>query len=141
MAETMGKRAAQWIVGNDTGMSSKALWGVMMGVSPDPHSHPSDGADLGRCVRLLDLVPEWKPRLPEMAALSPYWAALVPEWDRLADILKKELAGGRKGITYEAMKAVLNPVQDKDRSVVRLSEGVTMRFGRLTPTPQAMRKD
>lgn len=130
MTETVEKRAAQWIVGDDTGMSSKAIWAVMMGATPDRHAYPSDGSDLGRCVRLLALIPEWKPRLQEMSGLSDYWAALVPEWDRLADILDKELSGGAKGSTYNAMKAILHPVQDKDRNVVVLGEGVTMRFGR-----------
>lgn len=129
MAETIEKRAAQWIVGNDTGMSSTAIWAVMMGVKPNRHSHPSDGGDLGRCVRLFEAVPEWKPRLSEMAPLSPYWAALVPEWDRLAAILAKELAGGPRGSTYKAMRALLDPVGKQDRSVVRLGAGMSIRFG------------
>ena len=130
MAETINERAVEWIVGDDTGLSSKAIWAVMMGAKPRPHSYPSDGADLGRCMRLLELIPEWKPRMVEMQAVSPYWKALVPEWDRLVGILKAELAGGKKGSTYEAMKAILNPVEDRDRSVIRMGNGVTMRFGR-----------
>ena len=30
-------------------------------------SYPSDPADLGRCLRLLREIPEWAPRMPEMA--------------------------------------------------------------------------
>lgn len=128
--ETVEKRAAQWVVSRDTGLSSLCLWAVMMGVTPGDNSHPRDGADLGRCVRLLKAVPEWKWRLHEMAPLSPYWAALVPEWDRLASILEKELDGsGGKGSTYKAMRAVFDPIEAKDRSVVRLGEGVSMSFG------------
>ena len=123
------KRAAQWVVGRDTGLSSMCLWAVMMGVKPGDISHPRDGADLGRCARLLAAVPEWRPRLPEMATVSEYWAALVPEWERLSTILAKELAGGAKGSTYKAMRALFDPIDAKDRSFVRLSENMTMRFG------------
>lgn len=123
------KRAAQWVVGRDTGLSSVCLWATMMDVKPRDRSHPSDGGDLGRCVRLLEAVPEWKPRLHEMTAVSEYWAALVPEWDRLASILAEELAGDANGNTYKAMRAIFEPIEAKDRSFVRLSENVSMRFG------------
>jgi hypothetical protein len=124
------KRAAQWVVSRDTGLSSMCLWATMMGVKPGDNSHPRDGADLGRCVRLLSVVPEWKGRLPEMGSLSEYWAALIPHWDHLADILAKELAGtGGKGSTYKAMREILDPIETKDRSVIRLGNGVSMSFG------------
>lgn len=127
--DSLEKRAAQWVVGRDTGLSSLCLWAVMMGVKPSDKSHPRDGADLGRCVRLLAAVPEWKSRLSEMGAVSDYWAALVPEWERLTLILADELAGGKRGATYEAMRKIFDPIETNDRSVIRLGNGVTMHFG------------
>ena len=79
----MSHTALAWIVGDDTGISSKAIWATMMGVPVGGlgwSSYPRDPDDIGRCFRLLALVPEWRERLPEMAALSPEWAALVGEW-------------------------------------------------------------
>lgn len=130
MSETTTiERAATWIVGRDTGSSSKALWAVMMGVKGDG-SYPSDGGDLGRCLRLLEAVPEWKARLPEMSAVSPYWEALVKHWDELAALHAKDDQRGRHDAVYARMKQILDPIEAKDPRIVELGNGVSMRFGR-----------
>lgn len=77
------RAALKWIVGWDTGMSSVTLWAYMVGVEPAWVCHPLDADDLGRCIRLLQAVPEWRKRLHYAAALSPEWAALVAIWDEL----------------------------------------------------------
>lgn len=120
------ERANAWIVGSDTGSSSEAIWHVMMGGKAKRHAYPSDGGDLGRCLRLLELIPEWKPRLKEMAAVSPYWAALVANWDELARL--HALADHRP--VYERMKQILDPIEKADPNVFRWGEGVTVRLGR-----------
>jgi hypothetical protein len=64
------QRALFWALSGDTGSSSEAIAAHMthnpgnarFGMMP-----PSDGADRGRCIRLLELIPEWIDRLPEMA--------------------------------------------------------------------------
>ena len=83
MAEN--RDALAWIVGGDTGTSSTAIWATMTGVpvALGWSNHPRDPDDIGRCFRLLALVPEWRERLPEMAAVSPQWAALVGHWPEL----------------------------------------------------------
>jgi hypothetical protein len=129
-------RAHAWIVGNDTGESSKTLWAVMMGQKPDRSSYPHDAYDLGRCLRLLRAIPEWKERLWEMSAVSDYWAALVPAWPQLEALfieecgpeLKSDMAKTPK--TYAAMQEILGPVEDADPRVIRMGRGVTMNFGR-----------
>lgn len=123
---TIEERAASWRRSGDTGASSKALWAVMMGQKPEKSAHPIDGADLGRCLRLLDRIPEWKPRLPEMAVVSPYWAALVENWPDLERLSKLTAPSPLRN----RMKAILRPLEDADPSVFRLSGGITMRIGR-----------
>ncbi|MDC9825692.1 hypothetical protein PRN20_18310 [Devosia sp. ZB163] len=118
------ERAAAWIAGRDTGASSKALWATMMGV-PSDKSHPHDGDDLGRCIRLLEAVPEWKARIGEMAAVSAYWAALVPHWDELVELHNRS---GRE--VYVRMRQLLDPVEAADPKVFRMGKGVTVSFGR-----------
>ncbi len=61
------RRACEWIVSSDTGLSSRHIWAVMMGVPIERKSHPSDPSDLGRCLRLLAAVPQWRPRIGEMS--------------------------------------------------------------------------
>lgn len=70
-------RAIYWALSDDTGMSSKAIarhmTGGRHGISGA--SPPSDSSDRGRCIRLLELIPEWIPRLNEMVKYD----ALKPE--------------------------------------------------------------
>lgn len=111
---TIEQRAIQWIVSRDTGDSSKAIWAHMMGAQkPDlGWPHPYDPDDLGRCLRLLRLIPEWKPRLPEMSKRSKAWAALVSHWDELAAMMNDEVGldwekGRSAPRTYERMGKVM----------------------------------
>lgn len=63
------QRALFWALSGDTGISSEALAAHMTGNKANARwgmQPPSDAADRGRCIRLLELIPEWLPRLPEM---------------------------------------------------------------------------
>jgi hypothetical protein len=101
--------ALEWIVGDDTGMSSEAIWAHMVGAPKRHASHPYDPDDLGRCVRLLDKVPEWRARIGEMAPYSPEWAALVGDWPRLETTFALEMRNGRAPLTYARMQELLYP--------------------------------
>ncbi len=127
MSETIETRLIRWLLDRDTGSSSKAIASVLSGNGGKNagHSYPSDGDDLGRCLRLLEVIPEWKPRLKEMATLSPQWAALIRNWDELTVLH----AAGDKNI-YERMQSILRPIEDKDSSIVRLGPNASIRFGR-----------
>lgn len=108
----MDQRAAAWIAGHDTGVSSKTIWATMMGVKPRWSSHPHDAADLGRCLRLLEVIPEWIPRMPEMRAVSREWAAILTHWDELAALMEEEVGidltkGDRAPRTYARMKEII----------------------------------
>lgn len=112
---TTAERANAWIVGSDSGMSSKAIWAHMMGVKPrDGWCHPHDPADFGRCARLLELMPEWRDRLPEMVELSQEWRALVARWDEIHASMDREVGvdwskGRSAPITYGLMRDILYP--------------------------------
>ena len=104
----------RWIVGHHVGSSSRAIWAHMMDAGePDwGWSHPHDPADLFRCLRLLDFIPEWKVRLPEMAARSESWAALVGRWDEIVASFDSEFGAEphRRGTgkTYDLMRNVID---------------------------------
>ena len=114
MADLM-KRAHRWIVGRDTGMSSKAIWAHMMGAGEPGFggwAYPSDPSDLGRCLRLLRVVPEWQVRMPEMAKRSPAWGRLIARWDEIVACMEDEVGwdwskGRSAPRTYDLMKTVL----------------------------------
>lgn len=84
-------RANEWILGDDTGRSSITIWARMMGsAAPSGRSSPPlDSSDFGRCLRLLDKIPEWRPRLGEMSHQGPAWAALISHWDELERLYRE----------------------------------------------------
>lgn len=104
----------EWFTGSDTGTSSKCIAAVMCGADPEKIencSHPYDPADLGRCLRLLEIFPEWKARMPEMANVSDSWALAAKHWNELATLFEKEVGihlekGHRAGLTYKRMKQI-----------------------------------
>lgn len=78
VGDTIEVRAMRWALSDDTGTSSKTLCAFMLGMNETNGCRgygasypPSDAADRGRCIRLLRLIPEWLPRLPELAEANP----------------------------------------------------------------------
>jgi hypothetical protein len=73
---------------------------------------PHDSADFGRCVKLLDAHPDWKPRLVEMAKHGYVWERLVRSWQNLED----RLQAGDLTLSYEikTMTPVLNRLRTID---------------------------
>lgn len=68
---TIEQRAVAWLLGDDTGTSSKTICAHMLGVPIAWKSPPADASDRGRCIRLLKLIPEWIARLDELEAQEP----------------------------------------------------------------------
>lgn len=81
-------RVMGWIDGNDTGTSSKTIWHILTRLPGKVHRYgvPRDADDFGRCVRLLELIPEWAARLGEVVDRCSEWKSIVADWDRLADL-------------------------------------------------------
>jgi hypothetical protein len=120
----LSPQAQAWLAAGEKGISSCVLFRRLSGVTPKQISdtetgHPHDPDDLRRCLLLLDAVPEFQARLPEMANVSPYWAALVPHWDRLTALFESECPranwenpppGAKAPQTYRAMREILDRV-------------------------------
>lgn len=83
---TSPKTIAEWRKSWVIGVSSDSIHWALAGWSvldSDRRDAPYDSDDLGRCIVLLDLMPEWRKRLNEVAEKVPAFAPLVPEWARL----------------------------------------------------------
>lgn len=78
-------RAAEWAACGERGMSSETIWAVLMGVPADKIESylPADAGDFNRCALLLELIPEWLPRLHEVAEAFPEWRLIVQNWGTL----------------------------------------------------------
>lgn len=120
----------EWLFGGDTGLSSECMWRTFMGVREPADwfrrgSYPLDPADLGRCIRLLDRFPEWRPRLSEMRVHGPAWSALVDHWDELEALYREEAPSGMAPRCYARMVEIISPI----------------RYARATPTDRSERDE
>lgn len=114
----VGMGLARWLASDDTGLSSECLArhlaplaGIDVPVGGRGVDHPSDPGDFGRCVRLLEAVPELRPHLPRAADLSPVWAALVARWEELEGLYRDESPMGRAPRLYERMRQLIDGVR------------------------------
>lgn len=107
------ERGEAWLLNGRVGMSSKAIYCHMTGrKTEDGYYPPADPGDLNRCLLLLDLIPEWESRMPEMAAYGKQWAGLVANWSEITGCFLNEVGldwchGKRAPETYALMKKVM----------------------------------
>ena len=83
----------RWWLGTDVGMSSAAMFAPLCPITElataagnyGNRSTPADADDLGRCMRLIALFPEWHGRLDEVAAAYPdtAWPRIIGRWHEL----------------------------------------------------------
>ena len=84
-----GCGGSAWISSDERGASSEFMAHVLGGAAKQPvifrvdNNHPHDADDFGRCVTLLNAIPQLRPHLKVMAEHGPVWAALVDRWDEL----------------------------------------------------------
>lgn len=113
------ERACRWIVGEDTGVSSCAIWAVMMGVHENLRSRstPSDPSDFGRCFRLLKLIPEWEDSLSKMKVIDydctingvlypKVWSSFVDNYYKMKRLYIKEATLGHAPELYKFMRSL-----------------------------------
>lgn len=114
-------RLVQWLAGGERGISSNTIVAHLTGLpalGTWHRDHPHDPADMGRCRRLLEDVPELQADFPRMASCSPVWAALVERWQELCDMMDKEAPRWRDGIgsahqTYDRMRELIDAARPR----------------------------
>jgi hypothetical protein len=107
----MRDRLLKWFAGPDVGLSSKAMAMAALGIDFDP-DYPHDPSDFNRCLLLLLHVPEVKPHMHKLAAVSPQWSRLIARWDEIEASFLCEVGlnwskGGSAPKTYQLMRDVL----------------------------------
>ncbi|WP_304736539.1 hypothetical protein [uncultured Desulfovibrio sp.] len=120
MALPIRDRANLWICCGETGISSKTIWAVLSDIpfqkNPFEKSWrfyfdvPHDPGDFRRCYLLLQLIPEWKHWLGEVAGHFPAWKKFVENWDELTELYERERENpdGNAPLLYARMKELLN---------------------------------
>lgn len=80
------KRIALWALSGTTGVSASTIASVALGIQEGGRvsfDMPYDAGDFGRCLRLLEMVPELHDYLPAVAKACPQWKPLLPIWSEL----------------------------------------------------------
>lgn len=81
-----------WLFSTDTGSSSRFMACVLSGWSiPLPsNDYPRDPSDLGRCIRLIESVPEFKGCIHKMNAHGSEWQQVVLHWEQWSELYKTD---------------------------------------------------
>ena len=78
---TVEERLADWLQNGERGLSSEYVAHHMSGTDAAV-SYPHDYDDLRRVILLLDRIPEWEPRMKELAETDG-WQAIAPRWTEI----------------------------------------------------------
>lgn len=101
----MNDKYIEWYRGGDTGMSSETIFEVMTNIPVKRHDIPYDPSDFGRCHRLLELFPEWRSRLDEVAQRFPVWKPFVDNWAKMEEIYLRDLPTDKSAELYDLMRS------------------------------------
>lgn len=98
-----------WLYGPDVGCSSLTIFSVLNSRGHSMNSQwrldiPHDPDDFGRCYRLLNAIPGWRERLPEVAAKYPRWKPYVAAWEELTRLFEEESPSGKCPKLYQRMQ-------------------------------------
>lgn len=97
-----------WLDSDDTGSSSLYMawclsggqFGYWQGRKQPEPAYPHDPDDLGRCIRLIEAVPEFGGKIPEMSHRGAHWLAVTTNWARWVEMYDD----GDESL-YDAMQA------------------------------------
>lgn len=118
------QRVILWFMIGEVGISSKTIVYALTNINVESYIKrgeeilhfttnrfdvPHDPSDFRRCHLLLELFPEWRSRLPEVAAKFPKWKPLVDAWGELEALYAEEInrKDGTAPKLYARMKELL----------------------------------
>lgn len=110
MNKTLQKKIGEWLMNDDTGLSSKCIAGILLGADPTAvvrTPHPLDPSDFGRCLRLVRFLGLTAKDLDVMTGVSDEWKAVVDNWNRWAELYdeaSKRTDGSAESL-YSEMRA------------------------------------
>lgn len=93
MSDDLNRKILQWMATGKTGVSSEAIAYQMAGIENGRKwsTHPGDPDDFKRCLKLVNQIPEIRPRLDEMRSVSPHWNSLIDHWNELEKCFMEEV--------------------------------------------------
>ena len=100
---------AEWLCGNDTGISSETIVKVALGFKPGKWGFeaPRDPADFGRCYRLVERFPYLRKSFGKVSKACKRFKPILANWDELVAMHEVEFPTGRAPLLYARMKELL----------------------------------
>lgn len=131
----------RWLSTGDVGSSSKVLSrAICYELQPSPlweaeddsFNHPGDWSDFGRCVKMLDAIPQLRDNLQVMRWMSPAWALIGASFSRL-EALYRSNAPDLPGFS-EAVVQGLAPSEERIASIGRTAIDLDVASGGMPNT-------
>ena len=125
----MNQALLNWLASGDTGLSSRSILAHMehdlsvYAMNRNEVHYPRDPADLGRCIRLMDIEPSFRVRIAEMGRYGPEWKALTEHWSELESLYCKNEDSGKAPECYLLMVELNHGKKIADE----VREGMAMR--------------
>jgi hypothetical protein len=99
----------EWLVNGFRGASSNYMLSRVTGLNLGSNSYPHDPADLARCRKLCEQVPEVDQGKKVLKMVSGQWRVLIEHWQQLCELMDSEAPQWRDGVgkspkTYALMK-------------------------------------
>ena len=76
----VNKEHLQWLASADTGISSKTMLSAITGVPTNRCDIPYDISDVGRCVRMLRVLPVLRPQISKVIDAHIEWMPFIDCW-------------------------------------------------------------
>ncbi|MGK0688754.1 hypothetical protein ACSFC0_25740 [Serratia marcescens] len=85
-----GMGLADWLASDDTGMSSLFMASKLTGMFEAEYAYPRDPADFGRCLRLIEAVPELESKIRDMSQHGKEWAVVAAHWYEWSEVYRAD---------------------------------------------------
>lgn len=84
MTDEIKMKAIEWLLGRDTGISSKTMCSALFGIKPEWRDMPHDADDFGRCLRFIRFMPAGVKDIAfKNLADDQVWDEIGKRWDEL----------------------------------------------------------
>ena len=109
----LAMKVLNWQSTGNVGISSATMASIALGLKKNFYHqtfrHPSDPADLNRCMRLVKDIPEIRDHFGAISEKVPAFKPILDNWDELTKLLRTELKRPDKRApeTYSRMKELL----------------------------------
>lgn len=108
----LAMKVLEWQAEGRVGVSSATMASIALGMDKPFYGSyfnpPWDPADLTRCMKLVEFIPEIRDHFPAIGKRCKQFAPILEHWDELIEMVQQEWAAGdRAPKTYARMKQLL----------------------------------